>query len=290
MSSLSFTKMQGLGNDFIIVDKLTTPLNQKQIKFMCDRKFGIGADQLLVLEAAHSKDFDYYYTIFNPDGSEAEQCGNGARCVIKYLKHLHPAKTTIKLKTANRIIHGNISEQNTSDMLISVNMASPKFNSTTVDLIENYPGLQKNSSNMYTFKQNEHTINFGIVSMGNPHAVIQISDEEKLTDLATLKAQALALQNCGAFTKGVNVNFFCRLNQHQVKLRTYERGAGFTLACGSGASATISHAILNQLIRHHADVLMDGGQLKIQWAGGNNDLWMTGAAQIVFTGQIKLCN
>lgn len=297
--------MHGLGNDFILIDLdllkqhdyaiLSTMLNSKYIQFLCDRKLGIGADQLLVIEKlknmhnnTNHTELEYNYRIFNADGSEVEHCGNGARCVVKYLFNqnlLH--NNIIKLHTKNRIISGSVE----FDKRIKISMGKPVFQPQDLDFI-NSDSLLDSKPNNYKFNYQQQTIIFGIVSIGNPHICIQLKTENELNDLNFLAQLAKNIQESGLFLKGINVNFFYLVDRQNIKLQTYERGCGFTLACGTGACATVSHGILNNLLDTKVHVIMSGGELNIKWQNQNQDkeLFMLGDATSVFLGQLELCN
>jgi diaminopimelate epimerase len=272
-----FTKMQGLGNDFVLFDCITIPfnLNTTQLKFIADRKFGIGCDQILVIEPSIDSNSDFIYRIFNADGSAAGHCGNGARCVIAYLwNKLHKAE--FRLAIQKQVISGYKNQDNT----ISINMGTPKFEPTTLPFIHS-----QNKNNLYTLNINNTQITFGICFVGNPHVMLKLNSVSELTDMEHLSTIGKLIQNSPLFPEGVNVNFYVVINQKQIKLITYERGCGFTLACGTGATATASYAIARQETKQEVNVMMPGGTLNIMW-DGINEIIMTGDAVHVFDGQI----
>lgn len=255
--------MHALGNDFIIIDATKTAfaLNSKQIQTLADRRRGIGFDQLLLVEPATSNDVDFNYRIFNADGSEAEQCGNGARCFAKFVKeknlsnkselHIQAKKTRMQLKIL-------------PNDLISVSMGAPKF--LNADIRLDYP--------------------FTVVDMGNPHIVLSVEDlsEQKKLEIGQ------SLQQHPAFTAGINVGFCQLLTDKAVNLEVYERGAGLTQACGSGACAAVAAGIHSGKLKHSVNVEMPGGDLRVEWHGGKHDLWLTGSATMVFDGCIEDIN
>ncbi len=276
--NIKFSKMHGLGNDFIIINnldlslKLTTEIIQK----LSDRRFGIGCDQLLIVEPAGDGESDFFYRIYNSDGSEAGQCGNGARCFISFL-HLQGLfnKNKVKLQTNTRVIEGQI----INPSLVEVNMGNPDFKS------ESIPLLLPEASN-YEFKFDNQLIQFAAASMGNPHAIICVSKPEPLADNEYMTKIGSMLQQSPIFPESVNVNFMFVENENQLRLRTYERGSGLTLACGSGACATAAVAIRDGLVRQQVKVIMPGGELQINWA--DTGLLMAGAAIHVFNGNIDV--
>lgn len=275
---IKFSKMHGLGNDFIILNNLdlNLKLTTKIIQKLSDRKFGIGCDQLLVVEPASDGQSDFFYRIYNSDGSEAGQCGNGARCFISFL-HLHALSnnTKVKLQTNTRVIEGRI----ISSSMVEVNMGNPDFKP------QNIPLLLPEASN-YELKFGNQLIEFAATSMGNPHVVIQVSQFELLNDVEYLSKIGRLLQQSPIFPESVNVNFMYIESDSQLRLRTYERGSGLTLACGSGACATAAVAIRDGLVKREVTVNMTGGRLQINWDG--NSLLMTGEAIHVFDGEIEV--
>ena len=247
---------------------------------MAQRKTGIGCDQVLLIEPSSEAHVDFNYRIFNADGSEVEHCGNGARCVVKYLiERKISNKLAIKLKTKTSTIIGIQLKNKT----IQVNMGMPKFKPRQIPFIDD----ESVSHNYHTIV-NGQLIKFGIVSMGNPHTVIQVLEHE-LQNLNKLEEIAKELQNSGLFPNGVNVNFYIIKSQNKIKMRTYERGCGFTEACGTGACAVVAYNILqNQLdYLQNIKVTMPGGSLFIHW-DKINDIQMSGNAVIVFDGEIQI--
>lgn len=280
---MHFTKMHGLGNDFIVIDATTTEikLSNSQIKWLCDRHLGIGADQLLLIEPSTNPQADFNYRIFNQDGKEAEHCGNGARCVTRYIYLQHKlAKPAIILNT-----HGHLTKGWLSGSQVSVAIAIPQFTPKDIPYTGTY-----NSENVYEVEVAGEIIKFGIVSVGNPHAIINVSKQQALADDKYLANIAEALQRSEYFPNGVNVNFYWQQEPQTIYLRTFERGCGFTLACGTGASATVAYGILKNYFASTVRVLMPGGELNLEWHGVDMPVIMQGDAVEVFTGVIKLCS
>ncbi|RTL10920.1 MAG: diaminopimelate epimerase [Neisseriaceae bacterium] len=276
---LDFSKMHGLGNDFVIINNLQLQHNftASEIKFIGDRKFGIGCDQILIIDPADDGTSDFYYKIFNSDGSIAGQCGNGARCFIRYVvDHGLTTKKQIKLQTTSRIISGQL----ITPELIEVDMGVPEFRVGHIPLLLPQTG-------QYQLEINHQTLKFSALSMGNPHAVINLLNPQLLEDDNYLQTIAQTLQQASYFPESVNVNFVYIVDNSLIKLRTYERGCGFTLACGSGACASAAALIKQNLVHSTLTVQMDGGELNIDWSREN--LLMRGAAVEVFNGTIELC-
>lgn len=275
---IKFSKMHGLGNDFIILNNLdlSLKLTREVIQKLSDRKFGIGCDQLLVVEPASDGQSDFFYRIYNSDGSEAGQCGNGARCFISFL-HLQELsnKVKVKLQTNTRVIDGQI----INPSVVEVNMGNPDFKS------ENIP-LNLSEASNYEFKFDNQLIQFAAASMGNPHAVIRIATPEILEDNEYMAKIGSMFQQSPIFPESVNVNFMYVENEGQLRLCTYERGSGLTLACGSGACATAAVAIRDGLVRQKVKVIMPGGELQLSWTDAG--LLMTGEAIHVFDGEIEI--
>ncbi|TXI92062.1 MAG: diaminopimelate epimerase [Neisseriales bacterium] len=275
---IKFSKMHGLGNDFIILNNLdlSLKLTREVIQKLSDRKFGIGCDQLLVVEPASDGLSDFFYRIYNSDGSEAGQCGNGARCFISFL-HLQGLsnKSKVKLQTNTRVIDGQI----INPSVVEVNMGNPDFKP------ENIP-LNLSEASNYEFKFDNQLIQFAAASMGNPHAVIRIATPEILEDNEYMAKIGSMFQQSPIFPESVNVNFMYVENEGQLRLCTYERGSGLTLACGSGACATAAVAIRDGLVRQKVKVIMPGGELQLSWTDAG--LLMTGEAIHVFDGEIEI--
>jgi len=275
---IKFTKMHGLGNDFVVIDAINQhiSLSAEQIKFIADRNFGIGCDQLLLVEKPISNNADFKYRIFNADGSEVAQCGNGARCFARFVRDK-------KLSKKENIIvdtdSGQLILNFDSDGLITVNMGIPKHLPKEIPLSTEQEALS------YKLSINHTEINFGAASMGNPHAVITV-ENIKTEPVAKI---GKALESHPFFPERANIGFMQIINRQHIKLRVYERGAAETLACGSGACAAAVIGIeQNKLDQTNITVDLPGGQLEINWAGRGQPVFMKGPATSVFEGQIEL--
>jgi len=263
---LRFAKMQGAGNDFIVLDctKRAFALAKGQIRKIADRHFGVGADQLLVVEKAGQAGVDFRYRIFNSDGGEVEQCGNGARCFVKFV-HARglTAKREIRVETLGGVIVPRLEE----DGEVSVDMGAPRIENLNEKIkIEN------------------QTLDISILSMGNPHAVQVVADAA----LAPVTTQGPLLEHHPRFPNRVNAGYMQVRDRHRIALRVWERGAGETLACGTGACAAAVAGILRGLLDSPVAVEARGGTLTVSWAGGDNAVWMKGPARNVFEGEIEL--
>lgn len=272
-----FTKMHGLGNDFVVIDAISQAisLSSEQIKYIADRHFGVGCDQLLLVEKPISDNADFKYRIFNADGSEVAQCGNGARCFARFVRDKKlSAKDEIIVDTDS----GQLILTMDADGLITVNMGIPKHLPAEIPLSTNQEAIS------YSLSVNQAETVFGAVSMGNPHAVI-LTDDIKLAPVAELGA---ALESHPFFPERANIGFMQIINRQHIKLRVYERGAAETLACGSGAcAATVIGIEQNLLDQENITVELPGGQLEINWAGRGHPVYMKGPATSVFEGQIE---
>jgi diaminopimelate epimerase len=274
---LNFTKMQGAGNDFVVIDSVTTPvkLSTAQIQHIANRYFGVGCDQLLMVESTDTPNVDFRYRIFNADGGEVEQCGNGARCFVRFVSEKGlTSKRVIKVETASGIITLMLQD----DGQVTVNMGAPRFAPAQI------PFLAEQAAVQYPLILNDSTISISAVSMGNPHAVTLVDN----VDTANVAELGPQIESHSQFPKRVNAGFMQILNPHEVKLRVYERGSGETLACGTGACAAAVSGIQLGQLSSPVNVHTRGGQLTITWAGGNNPVMMTGPAEIVFEGQIEI--
>ena len=265
---LSFTKMQGAGNDFVVIDSTNEKfaLSRNQIKRLADRHFGVGADQILVVERPQGRDMDFHYRIFNSDGCEVEQCGNGARCFVKFV---HQKGLTNKREIRVETLAGPIVPRLEADGEVSVEMGPP-----AVEL----PLVQKVEVNA------TKPLELVILSMGNPHAVQVVADVES----APVTTQGPLIEHHPRFPGRVNAGYLQVLDRHRVALRVWERGAGETLSCGTGACAAVVSGILRGLLDSPVQVATRGGALTISWAGGDNAVWMKGPAQTVFEGTIEV--
>ena len=274
---LHFTKMQGLGNDFVVIDLLSQHchINERLIRRLADRHFGIGCDQVLIVEPPQNPDVDFRYRIFNGDGQEVEQCGNGARCFARFvqLKKL-TSKDCIRVETLGGIMELMLLDHEQ----VRVDMGTP------VLAPESIPFTADQQRSVYTLQVGDDTVELGAVSMGNPHAVIIIDD----VDQAPVAEMGSAIQQHPDFPKQANVGFMQVLDRGHIRLRVYERGAGETLACGSGACAAVVSGIQRDELDSEVVVELRGGKLNICWRGDAGPVLMTGPAGIVFEGQIRL--
>jgi len=274
---LNFTKMHGLGNDFIVIDAINQALdlNADQVRLLADRRFGVGCDQLLLVEAPRSNEAEFRYRIFNADGGEAEQCGNGARCFARFVidKGLTQSQN-IKVETASGLIVLKLEK----DDQVEVNMGVPDLEPTSLP----FEATQKALS--YELELEGEFYPIAAVSMGNPHAVLRV-DDIKQAQVAQLGPQ---IESHRRFPQHVNVGFMQVVAKNAINLRVYERGAGETLACGTGACAAVVAGQIQGWLNETVKVSLPGGELVIRWQGDNNPLYMTGPATTVFEGQIEL--
>lgn len=277
MAQLAFTKMQGLGNDFMVVDATEKPFNYsvEQIQSWSDRNFGIGFDQLLVVELTEQPNVDFRYRIFNADGSEVQQCGNGARCFARFVydKGLTD-KTEITVETASGIIVLYIEGEG-----VRVNMGQPNFAPQAL------PFSANEQAESYELQVAEQLVTIGAVSMGNPHAVLEVEDIQQ----APVDSLGPLMESHERFPERVNVGFAQVLSPAQIALRVYERGAAETLACGTGACAAMVVMRQWNKIEDSVTIHLPGGDLQIQWDGNpDSPVWMTGPAVSVFEGLIEV--
>lgn len=274
---LHFTKMQGLGNDFMVVDLVTqrAHLMDRQIRRLADRRFGIGFDQLLIVEPPRDPEMDFRYRIFNADGSEVENCGNGARCFARFVRDQRLThKREIHVETAGGPLVLHIQE----DGQVSVDMGTPRFAPRDV------PFEATEDSEHHELEVNGEQVEIGVVSMGNPHAVLEVEE----VDSAPVEHLGPAIELHPRFPRRVNVGFMQRLTRHEIRLRVHERGSGETLACGTGACAAVAWGIRRGRLESPVTVHLPGGDLRIEWQGGDAPLTMTGPAERVFDGRIVL--
>ncbi|MCE8026039.1 MULTISPECIES: diaminopimelate epimerase [Halomonadaceae] len=274
---LHFTKMHGLGNDFMVIDLITqrARLRDEQIRKLADRRFGIGFDQLLVVEPPRSPDMDFRYRIFNADGSEVENCGNGARCFARFvLDQRLTHKREIHVETAG----GPLTLVVNDDDQITVDMGTPRFEPTALpfDAAEDRP--------LHALEVDGERYEIGAVSMGNPHAVLRVDD----VDSAPVERLGPLIERHPRFPRRVNAGFMQVVSPHEIRLRVFERGTGETLACGTGACAAVASGIRQGLLESPVTVHLRGGDLRIEWAGDETPLLMTGPAERVFEGRIAL--
>ena len=274
---IKFTKMQGIGNDFIVIDGFSQSiqLSTAQIRQLADRHFGIGCDQLLLVEQASNPAADFRYRIFNADGGEVEQCGNGARCFVRFVyeKKL-TKKTQICVETAKGLIYLTLEDSG----LVTVNMGTPQFSPSEI------PFTAEKEALTYQLIVHDLKVEVSTVSMGNPHAVQIVTD----VDNAPVETIGSLIESHQRFPQRVNAGFMQILNTHEIRLRVFERGAGETLACGTGACAAVVAGIRLNKIHSPVKVLMRGGELSISWEGQHSPVMMTGPAVTVFEGEITL--
>ncbi|KZN36073.1 diaminopimelate epimerase [Pseudoalteromonas luteoviolacea S2607] len=274
---VNFSKMHGLGNDFVVIDNVTQNvfLSRDQIRKLADRHFGIGFDQLLLVEPPYSPDLDFHYRIFNSDGTEVEQCGNGARCFARFVRM---KGLTNKHKVSVSTKGGDITLYTEKDGQVTVNMGIPQF------APQDIPFKAQQSELTYILRAGEHTVFCGAVSMGNPHCVIEVEDIEH-ADVDTLGP---LLETHERFPKRANVGFMQIINREHIKLRVWERGVNETLACGSGACGAVAVGIKQGKLADTVRVDLPGGTLQVRWNGGNKPVKMTGPAEHVFDGQVAI--
>ncbi len=274
---LKFSKMHGLGNDFVVLDgvRQSVQLTTEQIRFLGHRNFGVGFDQLLLVEKASAPGVDFRYRIFNSDGGEVEQCGNGARCFVRFV---HDQGLTDKREILVETMRGVIKPSLEDDGNVTVDMGEPVF------VPEQIPFVSHNDALCQELAIGDETVTITAVSMGNPHAVQVVAD----VDTAPVAAQGPLIENHARFPKRVNAGFMQVVGRHAIKLRVYERGAGETLACGTGACAAVAAGISRGLLDSPVRVSTRGGELSIAWDGKGSAVRMTGPAVTVFTGEIEL--
>lgn len=274
---IKFTKMHGIGNDFVVIDGFSQSiaLTGEQIKHIANRHFGVGCDQLLMVERPTLDNIDFRYRIFNADGGEVEQCGNGARCFVRFV---HDKKLTDKTEIQVQTAGGVITLKMQNDGQVTVNMGAPRFVPSEIPLLAEAEQLQ------YPLSLGNEIINISAISMGNPHAV-QIVEN---VDTAPVAIQGPLIESHASFPKRVNAGFMQIMDNHRIRLRVFERGSGETLACGSGACAAVVAGIRLGQLQSPVNVEMLGGTLHIEWAGEYQPVWMTGPAQVVFDGEIDI--
>ncbi|MCQ8183608.1 diaminopimelate epimerase [Methylomonas sp. SURF-1] len=274
---MRFTKMHGLGNDFIVIDAVSqqVDLNAGQVRFLADRHFGVGCDQLLLVEKPISANADFKYRIFNSDGGEVSQCGNGARCFARFVrdKQLCDKEEIVVDTDAGQLVLG-IGQ----DGMVRVNMGVPRHDPAQIPL--NAPSQLP----IYHVVVDGESIAFVAVSMGNPHAVLIVDDVEQ----APVASLGRRLESHEVFPQRANIGFMQVVDRSRIKLRVYERGAAETLACGSGACAAVVAGIEQGLLDSKVNVCLPGGALQIDWSGRGFPVLMTGPAVTVFEGWIRL--
>ena len=274
---LKFTKMHGLGNDFVVFDATVTPLplTPMQLRSLADRHFGVGCDQILLVEKPRTADTDFYYRIFNADGGEVEQCGNGARCFVSFV---HDKKLTNKTRIRVGTLSGVIEPQLEADGQVTVDMGEPVFAPARI------PFEAVEQALTYDLAVNKKSLKINCGSMGNPHAVQVVADVES----APVASDGPLIEAHPRFPKRVNAGFMQIVDRGHIRLRVYERGAGETLACGTGACAAVVAGVQRGLLDARVRVTTRGGDLVIAWAGAGHPVLMTGPAVTVFEGEITL--
>ena len=297
LKRVKFTKMQGAGNDFVVLDETRglLGLSTAQYRFLADRHFGVGADQILSVRPAPSADVDFAYAIHNADGGEVEHCGNGARCFVRFVREQGLTfKSVLKVQTSNRVL--TLAMQ--SDGRVTVDMGAPVFDLAQVPF--DSAGLQPNSVNSWQkwvlnvpaaqliraqAAPESIACQIAVLSMGNPHAVQLVDD----VDLAAVAQIGPLVEGHPRFAKRVNAGFMQVVSRGQIRLRVYERGTGETLACGTGACASVVAGIRLGLLDNTVDVQTRGGALTVEWAGGlDAPVLMTGPATTVFASEIEI--
>jgi len=269
--------MHGLGNDFLVLDNVTQNvyLPNDQIRRLADRNFGVGFDQLLVVEPPYDPDLDFHYRIYNADGSEVSQCGNGARCFARFVRMKGLInRNKIRVSTQS----GKMTLFIERDGNVTVTMPVPQFEPTKI------PFTAQKVEGTYILRSDEDTVLCGAVSLGNPHCVLTVDD----IITAPVKKLGEQLSTHERFSKGVNVGFMEVISPEYIKLRVYERGAEETLACGSGACAAVVIGQTQKKLAKQVTVELPGGKLRIYWKGPGNPVKMTGPAVHVFDGQLQL--
>ena len=274
---LKFTKMQGAGNDFVVLDGINQriTLSAAQYQVLADRHFGIGCDQILLVETSSRPDCDFRYRIFNADGGEVQQCGNGARCFVRFVheQELTP-KREIRVETAAGVIVPRLED----DGQVTVDMGPPRF------LPAEIPFAAAAQALTYTIDVDGEPVEISVLSMGNPHAVRIVCD----SDTAPVQELGSRIENHASFPERVNVGFMQVLHRREIKLRVFERGAGETLACGTGACAAVVAGITRGLLDDSVQVHTRGGDLSISWQGPGHHVFLTGPAVTVFQGEIEV--
>lgn len=274
---LRFSKMHGLGNDFVVIDAIRqrVDLTPDQVRFLADRHFGVGCDQLLVVERAQQPGVDFRYRIFNADGGEVEQCGNGARCFVRFVREQGLTdKREIRVETKSGVITLTAAD----DINVTVNMGVPVFEPARI------PFQSDSDAFVQLLDVAGSTVPITAVSMGNPHAVQVVAD----VDRAPVAQQGPLIESHPRFPARVNAGFMQVVDAHHIRLRVYERGAGETLACGTGACAAVVAGIVRNLLESPVRVSTRGGELTIAWAGEGQPVLMTGPAVTVFEADIHL--
>jgi diaminopimelate epimerase len=274
---LKFTKMQGVGNDFVVVDAVNqqVALDADTVRHIADRHFGVGCDQILLIERPRTPGTDFYYRIYNADGEEVQHCGNGARCFLRYVRDKGLTdKTQIRVETLSGVIVPKLE----SDGQVTVNMGAPEFEPAKIPFVAGAQALT------YRIELAGHSVEISALSMGNPHAVQLVDSVEH----APVLTQGPLIERHPRFPQRANAGYAEVIDRHRIKLRVYERGAGETLACGTGACAAAVAGITRGYLDTPVAVQTSGGALSVAWAGGRQPVMLTGAAETVFEGAIEI--
>jgi diaminopimelate epimerase len=274
---LKFTKMHGLGNDFVVIDLISQrcKLRPRDIRQIADRRFGVGCDQVLLVEAPGSPEVDFRYRIFNADGNEVEQCGNGARCFARFVREKKlTSKSTISVETNCGIIKLHVRNR----QLVEVDMGEPVFEPDAI------PFNAASRAQSYSLEVAGRSLEIGALSMGNPHAVLRVDD----VDTADVEGLGPLIEAHPDFPQRVNAGFMQVLDESNIRLRVFERGVGETLACGTGACAAVVYGLSRNWLQDTVTVELPGGKLSISWAGVGQPVIMTGPTAVVFEGTIRI--
>jgi diaminopimelate epimerase len=274
---LQFTKMHGTGNDFVVIDLISQhyKLRSQDVRKLADRHFGVGCDQVLVVEAPQSPQVDFRYRIYNADGKEVEQCGNGARCFARFVREKKlTAKRVISVETSAGIIELRVHPNHDVEVL----MGEPEFEPGKI------PFTTPARAQSYLLRVDDRELEIGAVSMGNPHAVLRVNNIGK----AEVEHLGPLIESHPDFPQRVNAGFMQIVSDTEIKLRVYERGVGETLACGTGACAAVAYGISRGWLSESVTVTLPGGKLSVSWAGEGQPVIMTGPTAVVFDGTIKI--
>jgi diaminopimelate epimerase len=278
-----FTKMQGAGNDFVVLDatRATINLTAPQVRYLADRRHGVGADQILLVEASRTPGIDFRYRIYNASGDEVEHCGNGARCFLRYVhEHGLSQRRTLRVETVNNVLELRMQD----DGRVTVDMNRPHFEHGSVPF--DASGLAPRRVGGFELWPLEAAegVEVAVLSMGNPHAVLRVAD----VDGAPVAVLGPHIENHERFPRGVNAGFLEVMSRTEARLRVHERGAGETLACGTGACAAVVAGIRLGWLDRRVEVHMRGGDLLVEWSGELASVLLTGPAVTVFEGEIEL--
>ena len=280
---LDFLKMQGLGNDFLVFDApqpAHPSLDSNKLRALADRHTGIGFDQALMLEAPREAHSRVFYRVFNSDGSEVEQCGNGARCVAALMYARRPELgREMTMESTGGVVHARVRE----DGMVSVDMGIPNFEPRSLPM-EAHGAASPAEMPVYSLEIDGANIEFGAVSMGNPHVVLRVPDVKS----APVERFGPTIERHRIFAKRTNVGFMQIVDRNRIKLRVHERGVGETQACGTGACAAVAFGVKRDLLDSEVSVDLPGGSAIVSWSGPGRHIWLTGPATMVFTGSIDI--